>query len=141
MTIVQARSSARVFHSHCLHSIYRHAFTPTRYCALPQSVVAPYLLLPPWLYGRTGLLYYSVVPRVRSLPLETATVERYQWREVSFKKATTSRKRFGPRTSSGKISRLNRKIYGHIYGEFPNADLLHLLQQARAQSGPAFHSG
>ena len=82
------------------------------------------------------------VPKLRSLPFETAIIERYLRRESSVEEvlvemylAGVSVRRveditealWGTRVSSGTISRLNQKIYRHIeawrnreiVGEFP----------------------
>ena len=82
------------------------------------------------------------VPKLRSLPFETAIIERYRRRESSVEEALVemylagvsvrrvediTEALWGTRVSSGTISRLNQKIYRHIeawrnreiVGEFP----------------------
>src|ERR1700739_4808873 len=82
------------------------------------------------------------VPKLRSLPFETAIVERYKRRESSVEEALVemylagvsvrrvediTEALWGTRVSSGTVSRLNQKIYRHIeawrnreiVGEFP----------------------
>jgi putative transposase len=82
------------------------------------------------------------VPKLRSLPFETAIIERYRRREASVEEALVemylagvsvrrvediTEALWGTRVSSGTVSRLNQKIYRHIEawrnraieGEFP----------------------
>ena len=82
------------------------------------------------------------VPKLRSLPFETAIIERYRRRESSVEEALVemylagvsvrrvediTEALWGTRVSSGTVSRLNQKIYRHIeawrnreiVGEFP----------------------
>ena len=82
------------------------------------------------------------VPKLRSLPFETAIIERYRRRESSVEEALVemylagvsvrrvediTEALWGTRVSSGTVSRLNQKIYRHIEawrnraieGEFP----------------------
>src|SRR3974377_2237543 len=82
------------------------------------------------------------VPKLRSLPFETAIIERYRRREESVEEALVemylagvsvrrvediTEALWGTRVSSGTVSRLNQKIYRHIEawrnreiaGEFP----------------------
>src|SRR5690349_21401322 len=82
------------------------------------------------------------VPKLRSLPFETAIIERYRRREASVEEALVemylagvsvrrvediTEALWGTRVSSGTVSRLNQKIYRHIeawrnrqiVGEFP----------------------
>jgi len=83
------------------------------------------------------------VPKLRSLPFETAIIERYRRRESSVEEALVemylagvsvrrvediTEALWGTRVSSGTVSRLNQKIYRHIEawrnrkieGEFPS---------------------
>ena len=82
------------------------------------------------------------MPKLRSLPFETAIIERYRRRESSVEEALVemylagvsvrrvediTEALWGTRVSSGTVSRLNQKIYRHIEawrnrkieGEFP----------------------
>src|SRR5262249_32031633 len=71
------------------------------------------------------------VPKLRSLPFETAIIERYRRRESSVEEALVemylagvsvrrvediTEALWGTRVSSGTVSRLNQKIYRHIDG-------------------------